>query len=109
MCVNKLLLGQNKARQLLRSCERSGFIEQHSNGKQGGEQRVLRSITEMGIMHVAPDEETVEAAIETLFPPIDWPQPPPAQPALPPAPRQRRSRTKPIDGAGFVTELRRGA
>lgn len=83
--TNTQLMGKHKARDLVMSCARSGYLEGDSNHLPGADQRQVWWITPIGIMNLGADEESIEAAITTLFPPIDWPGAPPSQLALPAA------------------------
>ena len=80
--VNAEGMGQKKARALLNSCETSGYLTSVGQGK-GGDYHKSWTITPSGTMRLAADEESVESAMTTLFPAMDWPAAPPAQLALP--------------------------
>lgn len=70
-----LLMGKNKARDMVNAAHGAGYLTQARTGK-GADFKVTWAISPIGTLKLSADEESVEAAIETLFPPMDVPSMP---------------------------------
>ena len=82
--VNSLVVNtEKKGRALLKGCGAAGYIERIPGTGKGADSGPTWKITDLGVLKLAPDEESVEAVMEKLFPSMD-PEPLPQQLALPP-------------------------
>lgn len=82
--VNSLVVStEKKGRALLKACAAAGYVEKIPSTGKGANQTPTWKITDIGVLKLAPDEESVEAVMEKLFPSMD-PEPLPHQLALPP-------------------------
>ena len=70
-----LLVGKNKGYSLLNSAKAAGYLHQMQGVDEHEKYEVRWSITPLGTMKLAPDEESVEQAISTVFPSMSPPDP----------------------------------
>ena len=78
-----LMIGEKKATSLLKACRAAGYLDQTAGRTDAKTFNVTWKISDLGVLKLAADDESVEAVMEKKFPSRDR-KPLPQQPALPP-------------------------